>query len=73
MGKTHSEQYSAPTSSPVRVSRRQLLATSPAALLGVMSGAVDSAQLAGQFTMLAPIEPIANPLVTYPDRGWERR
>ena len=39
--------------------------------MGVMSGAVGSAQLAGQLTMLAPIEPIENPLAAYPNRDWE--
>ncbi|HEX4983829.1 MAG TPA: hypothetical protein VFV63_19135, partial [Ilumatobacteraceae bacterium] len=56
---------------PDRLSRREILSAGPAVLLGVMAGRSGAAQLAGQLTMLAPIEPIANPLAAYPNRGWE--
>ena len=54
------------------LSRRQLLAASPGALLAVMAGRAGSAELAGQFSMLSVIEPIPNPLAAYPNRDWER-
>ncbi len=62
---------STPATAPGRLSRREMLAAGPAALIGVMSGTAGIAQLAAQFTMLAPIDPIENPLAAYPNRGWE--
>ncbi|CAN5465489.1 hypothetical protein BH10ACT2_BH10ACT2_04700 [soil metagenome] len=53
------------------LSRRELLAAGPAVLMGVLAGTNGTAQLAGQLTMLSPIEPIDNPLAAYPNRDWE--
>ena len=62
---------SATVAAAERLSRREILSAGPAVLLGVMAGHSGAAQLAGQLTMLAPIEPITNPLAAYPNRGWE--
>ncbi len=53
------------------LSRRQMLAAGPGALLAVMAGGGGVAELTGQFTMLSPVVPIDNPLAAYPNRGWE--
>jgi nitrate reductase alpha subunit len=60
------------TESSQHLSRRQLLAAGPAALLGVMAGRGGAQALAGQLSVLSVIEPIPNPLMAYPRRDWER-
>ena len=57
--------------SPRAWSRRELLAGTPAVLLAASTGGLTQRDLASSLTMLAPIEPIDNPLAAYPNRDWE--
>jgi nitrate reductase alpha subunit len=54
------------------LTRRDLLAAGPAALLALMAGEGGAKAMSGQLTMLVPVEPIGNPLRAYPTRDWER-
>jgi nitrate reductase alpha subunit len=55
-----------------RWSRRDVFAATPAAVLAAVSGDVGVSALVPHLTMLAPIEPIDNPLEAYPNRDWEQ-
>ncbi len=48
-----------------------MLTVGPALLVSVAAGKAGLQDLASNLTMLTPIEPIANPLASYPNRDWE--
>jgi nitrate reductase alpha subunit len=54
------------------VTRRDLLAASPAVLLAALHGRLPVSRVTSQLTMLAPIDTTQNPLETYPNRDWEQ-
>jgi len=54
------------------ISRRDVLAASPAVLLPLAAGKVPLDRLLGGFTMLQPLDPGTNPLASYPNRTWEQ-
>jgi nitrate reductase alpha subunit len=53
------------------VTRRHVLAATPGLLALAGTGRRPFAEVISGFTMLKPIEPIANPLAAYPNRDWE--
>jgi nitrate reductase alpha subunit len=54
------------------ITRRDVLAASPAVLLTVASGKVPLSRLVPEYSLLRQVDPGDNPLATYPNRDWEQ-